>query len=67
MEQYYRIVLDLYKRSMSNYINNQPVDVNEIFEAQQCINYAIDQAIIHSTPHDDLIKLKEYIDFLKDL
>lgn len=65
MEKYYRIVLDLYKQSFSDYVNKYPVNVDAISEAQKCLNFAIDKAKINSEPCDELEALKSDVNKLK--
>ncbi len=65
MEKYYRIIIDLYQKSFTDYINNQPIDVDAISEAQRCINYAIDRAKINNDPYDELENLKSDLNRLK--
>ncbi len=65
MEIYYRIIIDLYQKSFTNYINNQPIDIDAISEAQRCINYAIDYATIHNEPFLELEALNDDINKLK--
>lgn len=65
MEKYYRIVLDLYKQSFSDYVNKYPVNVDAISEAQKCLNFAIDKAKINNEPCEELDVLKSDVDKLK--
>ena len=65
MEKYYRIVLDLYKQSFSDYMNKYSVNVDAMSEAQKCLNFAIDKAKINNEPCDELEALKSDVDKLK--
>lgn len=65
MEKYNRLVIDLYKRCFTDYVNRSPVNVNSIQEAQRVLNSAIDKAKINNEPFDSLEVLKSDIDYLK--
>jgi hypothetical protein len=65
MEDYNRLVVDLYKRCFTDYINGSPVDVDAIQEAQRVLNFAIDKAKIGNEPTDTLESLKKDVGYLK--
>lgn len=65
MEDYNRLVIDLYKRCFTDYINGSPVDVDAIQEAQRVLNFAIDKAKIGNDPTDTLESLKKDVGYLK--
>lgn len=65
MEDYNRLVIDLYKRCFTDYINGSPVDVDAIQEAQRVLNFAIDKAKIGNEPTDTLESLKKDVGYLK--
>lgn len=65
MEDYNRLVIDLYKRCFTDYINGSPVDVDAIQEAQRVLNFAIDKAKIDNEPTDTLESLKKDVGYLK--
>ncbi len=65
MENYSRMVIELYKKSFTDYVNNNPVDVNEILEAQQAISNAITKAKVQNTDTEVLECLKMDIEYLK--
>lgn len=65
MEDYNRLVIDLYKRCFTDYINGSPVDADAIQEAQRVLNFAIDKAKIGNEPIDTLEALKKDVGYLK--
>lgn len=65
MKNYSRMVIELYKKSFTDYVNNNPVDVNEILEAQQAISNAITKAKVQNTDTEVLECLKMDIEYLK--
>ena len=54
MEDYNRLVIDLYKRCFTDYINGSPVDADAIQEAQR-----------GNEPTDTLEPLKKDVEYLK--
>lgn len=65
MEDYNRLVIDLYKRCFTDYINGSPVDADAIQEVQRVLNFAIDKAKIGNEPTDTLEPLKKDVEYLK--
>ncbi|MEY8591416.1 hypothetical protein AALK14_08200 [Butyricimonas hominis] len=65
MEDYNRLVIDLYKRCFTDYINGSPVDADAIQEVQRVLNFAIDKAKIGNEPTDTLEALKKDVGYLK--
>lgn len=65
MEDYNRMVIELYKKSFADYVNNNPVNVDEILEAQQAISNAITKATVQGIETDALERLKADVDYLK--
>lgn len=65
MEEYTNLVIELYKKQFADYVKGSPVNVDSIFETQQCLSKAIDKAVINNFPTDYLEKLKKDVDFLK--
>ena len=65
MEDYNRIVIDLYKKCFADYKAGLPVDKDSIMDVQKLINFAIDKAIIHNTPTKELEALKDDVRHLK--
>lgn len=65
MENYYRIVIDLYKKCFTDYMNGAQVDASSLLEVVNIIDFAIDKAIINDLPTNELECLKEDIQFLK--
>lgn len=65
MEDYNRLVIDLYKRCFTDYINGSPVDADAIQEVQRVLNFAIDKAKIGNEPADTLEALKKDVGYLK--
>lgn len=65
MENYNRIVIDLYKKCFTDYVNGSPVDADAIMETQKVLNYAIDKAKISNEPTDQLEALNNDLRYLK--
>jgi hypothetical protein len=65
MENYNRLVIDLYKKVFTDYKNGEQPDVEILTEAQKKLNFAIDKAKINNEPADELEALKSDIDYLK--
>lgn len=66
MEDYNRLVIDLYKRCFTDYVNGSPVDADAIQEVQRVLNFAIDKAKIgNNEPADALEALKKDVGYLK--
>lgn len=65
MEDLNRVVIDLYKRCFTDYVNGSPVDADAIQEAQRVLNFAIDKAKISNEPTDMLEALKKDVGYLK--
>jgi hypothetical protein len=65
MENYNRIVIELFKKSLTDSINGSPVDENAISETQRKLNFAIDKAKINNEPTEELEALKKDVEYLK--
>lgn len=65
MENYNRVVIDLYKKCFTDYVNGSPIDADSILEAQRLLNFAIDKAKIGNEPTDQLEALKNDLGHLK--
>ena len=65
MENYNRLVIDLFKRSFTDYISGSPVDADAIQEVHRLLNFAIDKAKINNEPIDSLEALKKDVGYLK--
>lgn len=65
MEDYNRLVIDLYKRCFTDYVNGSPVDADAIQEVHRVLNFAIDKAKIDNEPTDNLEALKNDVGYLK--
>ena len=65
MEYYNRLVIDLYKRCFSDYINGSPVDADAIQEVQRVLNFAIDKAKISNESVEMLEALRKDVGYLK--
>ena len=65
MENYNRIVIDLYKKCFTDYVNGSPVDADAIMEAQKVLNFAIDKAKVNNEPTDQLEALNNDLGYLK--
>lgn len=61
MEKYYRMVIEIYKKS----ITDKKIDENAITEAQRELNFAIDKATINNEPTAELEALKNDLAYLK--
>jgi hypothetical protein len=65
MENHYRIVIDLYKKCFTDYMNGTQVDASSLIEVVNIINFAIDKAKINDLPTSELECLKEDVQFLR--
>ena len=60
MEDYSKLVIELYREQFLAYTVGLPVDVDSIFSLK-----AIDKAKVNNEPTDYLVNLKNEVDFLK--
>lgn len=65
MEDYKRMVIDLYKQVFSEYVVSNTVNVDAILEAQTVISNTITKARIENTDTGGLMQLKADVDYLK--
>lgn len=65
MENHYRIVIDLYKKCFTDYMNGAQIKASSLMEVINIINFAIDKAKINDLPTNELESLKEDVQFLK--
>lgn len=65
MENYNRAVIELYKKSLTDFVNGSPVDENAISETQRKLNFAIDKANMDNEPTEELEALKKDVEYLK--
>lgn len=65
MENYNRMVIDLYRKCFTDYVSGSPVDADAIQEVQRGINFAIDKAKIENYSIEELEGLKKDIEYLK--
>ena len=65
MENYNRIVIDLYKKCFTNHVNGLPIDADLIMEAQRVLNFAIDKAKVNNEPIIELEALNSDLEYLK--
>lgn len=65
MENYDRMVIDLYKRFFSEYKKGGYIDVSVLTEAQNSLNFAIDRAKVANLPFEELEALKIDLAYLK--
>lgn len=65
MDDYNRIVIDLYKKSFTDYTKGSPIDADAIMEVQRVLNFAIDKAKVGNEPTDTLEALKNDVGYLK--
>ena len=65
MEQYSRMVIDLYKKCFTDYKNNSMIDVDSMQEIHLVLKLAIDKAKIESTPSAELELLLKDVEYLK--
>ena len=65
MENFSRMVIDLYKQSFTDYVNGNTVNVDAILEAQEALSNAIIKARIENTGTEILEHLKADNDYLK--
>lgn len=65
MEEYSKLVIELYKEQFLAYTVGTPINVDSILSVQDCLLKAIDKAKINNEPTDYLVNLKNEVDFLK--
>lgn len=65
MENLNRMVIDLYKRCFTDYVNGSTIDADSLMESLNIVNYAIDKAVIGNQPTEELEQLKNDIEYLK--
>lgn len=65
MENYNRLVIDLYKRCFTDYVNGSPVNADAIQETKRVLNFAIDKAKVNNEPTDQLEALNNDLGYLK--
>lgn len=65
MENYNRIVIDLYKSYFTDHIKGSKIDGTAIMEACKKLNSAIDKAKINNEPSEYLENLKKDVEYLK--
>ena len=65
MEDYSKLVIELYREQFLAYTVGLPVNVDSIFSVQDCLLKAIDKAKVNNEPTDYLVNLKNEVDFLK--
>jgi len=65
MNEYYRLVIDTLKNAMSEYVSSGEVDMKNIANARQQLNFAIDSKIVDNQPHDELVQLREDLTWLQ--
>ena len=66
MEDYSKLVIELYREQFLAYTVGLPVNVDSIFSVQDCLLKAIDKAKVNNEPTDYLVNLKNEVDFLID-
>lgn len=65
MENYNRLVIEIYKKCFADYKNGSNIDENMLTEAQNKLNFAIDGAKINNELTDELEVLRNDINYLK--
>lgn len=65
MEDYSKLVIELYKEQFLAYTAGLPVNVDSILGVQGCLLKAIDKAKVNNEPTDYLVNLKNEVDFLR--
>lgn len=65
MENYNRLVIELYKQCFSEYVKSNTVNIDAVLEAQSIICNAITKAKIENTSTEELMLLKSDIEYLK--
>lgn len=58
MEDYSKLVIELYREQFLAYTVGLPVNVDSIFSVQDCLLKAIDKAKVNNEPTDYLVNLK---------
>ena len=61
MEDYSKLVIELYREQFLAYTVGLPVNVDSIFSVQDCLL----KAKVNNEPTDYLVNLKNEVDFLK--
>lgn len=65
MEEYSRMVIDLYKSCFTDHVKGSKANDTAIMEACEKLNFAIDKAKINNEPSEYLEGLKKDIEYLK--
>lgn len=60
-----RAIIDIYRDMLIAIKSGGNPNLKAITDAQNNLNFRLDQAIIHKVPHDELDALKNDIDYLK--
>lgn len=60
-----RAIIDIYRDMLIAIKSGVNPNLKAITDAQNNLNFRLDQAIIHKVPHDELDALKNDIDYLK--
>ena len=62
MEDYSKLVIELYREQFLAYTGGLPVNVDSIFSVQDCLLKAIDKAKVNNEPTDYLVNLKNEVE-----
>lgn len=65
MENFNRIVIDLYRKCFEDFKAGNKTDIKTLTDAQNRLNFAIDHAKVNNLPSDELEALKDDINHLK--
>lgn len=65
MENFNRIVIDLYRKCFKDFKAGNETDIETLTDAQKRLNFAIDHAKVNNLPSDELEALKNDINHLK--
>ena len=65
MENYRRYVIDLFKTTLSDYVNTGKVNVNQLVEAQKKLSFEIDRRKVGDLPCGELEALYGDVTWLK--
>lgn len=66
MEEYYRLVIDALKMSLSDYVSSGSIDREMLDETLQRLNVELDRRIVNRLPHEELEALIEDVSWVKN-
>lgn len=66
MEEYYRLVIDTLKMSLSDYVATGGIDEEMLSEAHKKLSFELDRRIVNNLPVEEIEKLREDISWVKN-